>query len=186
MNNLNAALVPYPDLAALGLVSLNRAAGTDRVPANVSKAVINQGGGALNHALFWNWMAPANSSNTGGPSPALRSAIEASFGSVDAFKTAFNAAASGVFGSGWAWLVLKPDGKLAVTSTPNQANPLMAGVVGGESAGIPLLGLDVWEHAYYLKYQTKRPDYISAWWNVVNWQRVSEAYEAGQKGEVLL
>ena len=184
VNNLNAALAKFPELASLGIIDLNKAAGSATVPDAISKAVINQGGGVLNHSLFWKVMTGPTDSN--GPSPALKGAIEASFGSMDEFKTAFNAAAAGVFGSGWAWLVLKPDGKLAVTSSPNQANPLMTAVVGSEGAGIPLLGLDVWEHAYYLKYQNKRPEYIAAWWNVVNWERVSEAYEAGQKGEVLL
>ena len=127
------------------------------VPADVTKAVVNQGGGALNHALFWKWMTGPTDSN--GPSPALKGAIETAFGSLDEFKATFNTAAAGVFGSGWAWLVLKPDGKLAVTSTPNQANPLMApsvAGVGSDGVGIPILGLDVWEHAYYLKYQNKR------------------------------
>jgi Fe-Mn family superoxide dismutase len=176
-------LSKFPELASLGLVDLNKAAGSDKVPAAVSKAVINQGGGALNHALFWEWMVGPTDSN--GPSPALKGAIEATFGSVDEFKAAFNAAAASVFGSGWAWLVLKSDGKLAVTTTPNQVNPLMASVVAAD-AGIPILGLDVWEHAYYLKYQNKRPEYIASWWNVVNWERASAAYEAGLKGEVLL
>ncbi len=122
----------------------------------MAKAVINQGGGALNHALFWKWMTGPTDSN--GPSAELKGAIEGAFGSVDDCKAAFNAAAAGVFGSGWAWLVLKPDGKLAITSTPNQANPLMAPAAGvaPDGAGIPILGLDVWEHAYYLKYQNKR------------------------------
>ena len=184
VNNLNAALSKFPELACLGLVDLNKAAGSDKVPAAVSKAVINQGGGALNHALFWEWMAKPTDSNKG-PSPALKGAIEAAFGSVDELKAAFDAAAASVFGSGWAWLVLKSDGKLAVTTTPNQVNPLMASVVAAD-AGIPILGLDVWEHAYYLKYQNKRPEYIASWWNVVNWERASAAYEAGLKGEVLL
>lgn len=154
VNNLNAALEKFPELAGLGLVDLNKAVGTDKVPDALTKAVTNQGGGALNHALFWQWMTGPTDSN--GPSPALKAAIEAAFGSVDEFKAAFNAAAAGVFGSGWAWLVVKPGGGLAVVSTANQANPLMAGAVGAEVAGIPILGLDVWEHAYYLKYQNKR------------------------------
>jgi superoxide dismutase, Fe-Mn family len=145
--------------------------------SNISKAPIavrNMAGGFYNHDLFF-----ANISPTPGvPSPELKSAIETRFGSFDAFKEAFNKAASGVFGSGWAWLIVTPDGKLEVTSTPNQDNPLMDVV---PVKGTPLLTLDVWEHAYYLKYQNRRTDYINAFWNVVNWKEVSKRYENGMK-----
>lgn len=132
----------------------------------------NHGGGHWNHDFFWKSMAPAGKG--GAPSDALGQAIQASFSSLDAFKAAFAKAAAGRFGSGWAWLILK-DGKLAVTSTPNQDNPLMKDLV--DEAGTPLLGLDVWEHAYYLHYQNRRADYITAWWNVVDWNAVSKRFE---------
>ena len=137
------------------------AMGADKLPT----AVRNNGGGYHNHSLFWKIMGP----NSGGqPSGELAEAINSSFGSFNAFKEEFSKAASGRFGSGWAWLVVD-GGKLAVTSTPNQDSPLMEGKT-------PVLGLDVWEHAYYLNYQNKRPDYIDAWWNVVNWDQVAENY----------
>ncbi|KFM24102.1 Superoxide dismutase [Mn], mitochondrial [Auxenochlorella protothecoides] len=119
-----------------------------------------------------------NPSNTSGPGGKLKQAIEASFGSVDALKEKFNAAATTRFGSGWAWLVVTPEGKLVVTSTPNQDNPLQAGLV--DQAGTPVLGLDVWEHAYYLKYQNRRPEYINAWWSVVNWEQAEENFKAAK------
>ncbi|HEX5791591.1 MAG TPA: superoxide dismutase [Luteolibacter sp.] len=132
----------------------------------------NHGGGHWNHDFFWKSMAPAGKG--GAPSDALGQAIQSSFSSLDAFKAAFAKAAAGRFGSGWAWLILK-DGKLAVTSTPNQDNPLMKDLV--DEVGTPLLGLDVWEHAYYLHYQNRRADYITAWWNVVDWNAVSKRFE---------
>ena len=133
-------------------------------------AVRNNGGGFLNHSLFWNVMSP----NGGGvPSGDLASAINDSFGSFDEFKSAFSKAAGTRFGSGWAWLCVHPGGKLEVCSTPNQDNPLMKGIGCG---GQPILGLDVWEHAYYLNYQNRRPDYISGFFNVINWDFVSELY----------
>ena len=133
-------------------------------------AVRNNGGGFFNHSLFWNVMSP----NGGGvPSGDLASAINDSFGSFDEFKSAFSKAAGTRFGSGWAWLCVHPGGKLEVCSTPNQDNPLMKGVGCG---GQPILGLDVWEHAYYLNYQNRRPDYISGFFNVINWDFVSELY----------
>ena len=130
----------------------------------------NNGGGHLNHSLFWESMSPAGG---GAPDGELASAIDDAFGSFDAFKEQFEAAGVGRFGSGWAWLVLD-GGALAVTSTPNQDNPLM----DGRPARDILLGLDVWEHAYYLKYQNRRPDYVTAWWNVVNWSAVGKRYGA--------
>lgn len=135
-------------------------------------AVRNNAGGHWNHDFFWNILKK----NEGGqPTGRLADAINAAFGSLDAFKEAFKTAATSRFGSGWAWLVADASGKLAVTSTPNQDNPLMD---VAEQKGTPLLGLDVWEHAYYLKYQNKRPDYIAAFWNAINWEAVSRHYEA--------
>jgi superoxide dismutase, Fe-Mn family len=139
----------------------------DQVPEDKRTAVRNNGGGHLNHGLFWESMSP---NGGGAPDGDLASAIDDAFGSFDAFKEKFEAAGVGQFGSGWAWLVLD-NGALAVTSTPNQDNPLSAGKT-------PLLGNDVWEHAYYLKYQNKRPDYLKAWWNTVNWAEVSQRYSA--------
>ena len=135
-------------------------------------AVRNNGGGHWNHSFFWTILGP----NAGGtPTGKVADAINASFGSFDEFKTKFAAAATGRFGSGWAWLIKDASGKLAITSTPNQDNPLMD---IAEVKGTPLLGLDVWEHAYYLHYQNRRPDYIAAFWNVVNWAEVTKRFEA--------
>ena len=137
-------------------------------PAN--DAIRNNGGGFYNHSLFWSVMSPDGG---GEPSGALADAINAAFGSFDEFKSAFSAAAGSRFGSGWAWLIKKEDGSVAVTSTPNQDNPLMD---VADEQGTPILGLDVWEHAYYLNYQNRRPDYVSAFFNVINWNKVSELY----------
>ncbi len=135
-----------------------------------STAVRNNGGGFYNHSLFWTILAP----NAGGtPTGDLAEAIDNAFGSFDAFKEEFASAAGGRFGSGWAWLIVNADGDLEVTSTPNQDNPLMD---VADVQGTPILGLDVWEHAYYLNYQNRRPDYISSFWNVVNWDKVAEYY----------
>ena len=145
------------------------------LPKEAQTAIRNNGGGHVNHSWFWQWMsAPGNASK--GPDGKLAEAIQSSFGSIDDFKKTFGDAAAKRFGSGWAWLIKKPDGKLAVTSTANQDNPLMKGVVPDADLGTPLLGLDVWEHAYYLKYQNKRPEYISAWWHVVNWSQVDKCF----------
>ena len=146
------------------------------LPAEQQTAVRNHGGGHVNHTLFWKWMTPAGSGPTG-PEGKLGEAIQSTFTSIDDFKKLFAEAGTKRFGSGWAWLIVKADGKLAVTSTPNQDNPLMKGIVADTDLGTPILGLDVWEHAYYLKYQNKRPDYIAAWWNVVNWAEVAKGYE---------
>jgi len=143
-----------------------------QVPEDKRTAVRNNGGGHANHSLFWKVMGPDGGGNPDGD---LAKAIDDEFGSFDKFKEAFAAAAAGRFGSGWAWLGVKSDGKLCVCSTPNQDNPLMKGIV--ECTCTPILGLDVWEHAYYLKYQNKRPDYIAAFWNVVNWDQVAENYK---------
>jgi Fe-Mn family superoxide dismutase len=137
---------------------------------SISPAVRNNGGGHWNHSFFWEILGP----NAGGqPTGALADAINSTFGSLDGLKEKVNAAGATRFGSGWAWLIVK-DGKLEVTSTPNQDNPLMD---VAEVKGTPILGIDVWEHAYYLKYQNKRPDYLAAVWNVINWDKVSEHYE---------
>jgi Fe-Mn family superoxide dismutase len=140
----------------------------NEVPENIRQAVINNGGGYANHNLFWTIL----STNGGGsPTGEIADAIREKFGSVDKFKTEFNNAATGRFGSGWAWLCVKEDGSLEVLSTPNQDSPLMNGL-------IPVLGLDVWEHAYYLHYQNKRGDYVNAFWNLVDWDQVNEYYVA--------
>ncbi len=146
-------------------------AGIATVPEKIRTAVRNNGGGHYNHSLFWTIMAP----KAGGlPSGDLAEAIKGAFGSFDAFKEQFTTAAMTRFGSGWSWLGVKDGSKLVICSTPNQDNPLMKGVA--ETPCTPVLGLDVWEHAYYLKYQNRRPDYITAWWNVVNWKAVDERF----------
>ncbi|GAB5465544.1 MAG: superoxide dismutase SodA [Candidatus Kapaibacteriales bacterium] len=142
--------------------------------SNYSGGVRNNGGGYYNHCIFWEVMSPNGGGN---PSGDLASAIDKAFGSFDSFKEKFAEAAATRFGSGWAWLIVKDNGELAVTSTPNQDNPLMD---IAEEKGHPILGLDVWEHAYYLKYQNKRPDYISNFWNVVNWDKVAEYYNSAK------
>jgi Fe-Mn family superoxide dismutase len=170
ITNLKAALAGTSETDAVALVS-----DLSVVPEAARMLVRNNGGGHVNHTWFWNWMAPAGS-GPAGPEGKLGEAIQSTFGSIDDFKKVFGEAGTKRFGSGWAWLIQKADGKLAVVSTPNQDNPLMKGVVPDSDLGKPLLGLDVWEHAYYLKYQNKRPDYIAAWWNVVNWKAVGEGY----------
>jgi len=164
VNKLNAALEKYPELQDLPVETLLR--NINSVPEDIRTAVRNNGGGHANHSLFWTIMGP----NAGGaPSGELAVAIEQAFGSFDAFKELFSNAAATRFGSGWAWLVVDGFGKLAVYSSANQDSPYMNGHT-------PILGLDVWEHAYYLKYQNRRPEYISNWWNVVNWEAVAERY----------
>lgn len=164
INNLNAAIEKAPELASKSLDDLIR--GINDVPESVRTAVRNNGGGHWNHSMFWKWMAP----NAGGePGGNIGKAIKDSFGGFDKFKEQWSAAGAGRFGSGWVWL-LNDGGKLSITSTPNQDNPMME----GKSA--PILGLDVWEHAYYLRYQNKRPDYITAWWNVINWEEVEASF----------
>ena len=162
VNSLNAALEAHPDLQGKSPEDL--CCGLASVPEGVRTAVRNHGGGHWNHSRFWTWMAPGAG---GAPTGAIADAINGSFGSFDAFKEQFAKAAATRFGSGWAWLV-KDGTTLAVTSTPNQDNPLMEGRT-------PVLGIDVWEHAYYLKYQNRRPDYVGAWWNVVNWAEVNKS-----------
>jgi Fe-Mn family superoxide dismutase len=161
VNNLNAAIEKAPELANKSLDDLMR--GINSVPEAVRTAVRNNGGGHWNHSMFWELMG----ANKGGePTGKLADAIKNTFGDFSKFKEQFAAAGAGRFGSGWAWLV-NDGGKLSITSTPNQDNPLMDGKTA-------ILGLDVWEHAYYLKYQNRRPDYITAWWNVVNWDAVAK------------
>ncbi len=145
----------------------------DKVPQDKRMAVRNNGGGHVNHTMFWEIMGP----NGGGqPTGEIADAINQTFGSFDALKEAINTAGANRFGSGWAWLVVDSSGNLAVTSTPNQDNPLM------EGQGTPVLGVDVWEHAYYLKYQNQRPAYLNAWWNTVNWDAVNQRYEQARQG----
>ena len=166
VNNLNAALEKAPELQDKPLEEL--LANLNAVPEAVRGAVRNNGGGHWNHSFFWQIMAP----NAGGePSGALAAAIDRVFGGFAKLKEQFNAAGVGRFGSGWAWLLRDGNG-LAITSSPNQDNPIM----DGKKAGDVLLGVDVWEHAYYLKYQNRRPDYLSAWWNVVNWREVEKRF----------
>jgi len=160
VNNLNAALEKHPKLQGKSAEDLIR--DLNSVPDDIRTAVRNNGGGHVNHTMFWKMMAP----NAGGaPTGAVADAIKSSFGGFDAFKEQFAKAAVGRFGSGWAWLI-DGGGKLTIESTANQDSPIMEGKK-------PILGLDVWEHAYYLKYQNRRPDYISAWWNIVNWAEVN-------------
>ena len=166
--NLNAQIAANPELKTISLEALQTQ--ISRYPI----AVRNNGGGHWNHSQFWTVMAPQGEG--GQPSQALLAAINGGFGSMEAMQRQFNQAAAARFGSGWAWLMRKPDGSLAITSTANQDNPLMD--IPGIEQGTPLLGLDVWEHAYYLKYQNRRPDYIEAWWPLVNWNEVNRRFAA--------
>ena len=161
VNNLNAALEKYPDLQGKSAEELIK--DLNAVPEDIRMAVRNNGGGHVNHSMFWQIMGP----NSGAPTGAISEAITNSFGDFDALKKQFSEAGVKRFGSGWVWLVMGTGGTLQVVSTPNQDNPLMEGQY-------PILGNDVWEHAYYLKYQNKRPDYLGAWWSVVNWDEVNK------------
>jgi Fe-Mn family superoxide dismutase len=161
VNNLNAALEKHPDLQSKGVDDLVR--GINSVPEDIRTAVRNNGGGHVNHTMFWQIMAPGSG---GAPTGAILDAINSSFGSFEKLKEEFKKAAVGRFGSGWAWLIANA-GKLSIESTANQDSPLMEGKKA-------VLGIDVWEHAYYLKYQNRRPDYVDAWWNVVNWAEVNK------------
>jgi len=169
INNLNAALESNPDLSSKSVDDL--ISDLSQVPENIRGAVRNNGGGHSNHSFFWQVISP---SGGGIPVGSLNDAITSAFGSFDAFKDAFTKAALTRFGSGWAWLIKSGD-SVAVTSTPNQDSPLMEGIA--DATGTPLIGLDVWEHAYYLNYQNRRPDYISAFWNVVDWDRANSLFE---------
>jgi len=170
VNNLNAALEGAGVTAPSCLCSL--ISNLDKVPEAIRGAVRNNGGGVANHNLFWKIMAPGKG---GAPTGALAAAIDATFGSFEKFKEEFAKAGATRFGSGWAWLYVTPDKKLAVGSTANQDNPRMGKAIAGIE-GTPILTMDVWEHAYYLNYQNRRPDYIAAFWNVVNWDAVAERY----------
>jgi Fe-Mn family superoxide dismutase len=161
VNNLNAALEKHPSLQSKSAEDLIK--NLSAVPEDIRTAVRNNGGGHVNHTMFWQIMGPGKG---GAPTGAIAEAITATFGGFDAFKEQVNKAGAGRFGSGWAWLV-EAGGKLAIESTANQDNPLMEGKR-------PIFGIDVWEHAYYLKYQNRRPDYLAAWWNVINWDEVNK------------
>ena len=171
VDNLNKAIQGQAQFENLPIEDLLRR--INEVPADIRTAVQNNGGGHANHSMYWQIMKP----NGGGtPTGELADAINSTFGSFDNFKTAFNDAGTKRFGSGWAWLVLGQDGKLAVISTANQDSPLMSGQ-------FPIMGNDVWEHAYYLKYQNRRADYLNAWWNVVNWDEVARRYSQAKSGK---
>ena len=168
VTNLNKAIAGKGDLENKPIEQL--ISNMNAVPEDIRAAVRNNGGGHANHSMFWKIMGPGAG---GKPSGKLAEDINAAFGSFDGFKEKFEAAGAGRFGSGWAWLVVK-NGKLEIMSTANQDNPLMEGIK-------PVMGCDVWEHAYYLKYQNRRPDYLKAWWNVVNWNEVTKNYEAAKR-----
>jgi Fe-Mn family superoxide dismutase len=169
VNNLNAAIEKHPELASKSVYEL--IGNLNAVPEDIRTTVRNNGGGHANHSMFWTIMGP----NAGGePKGELGDAIKKTFGDFETFKTQFNDAGVKQFGSGWAWLVLTGDGKLQITSTPNQDNPMSTGLK-------TILGNDVWEHAYYLKYQNRRPDYLKAWWNVVNWDAVAKRLDQAKK-----
>ncbi|APO43767.1 superoxide dismutase [Paenibacillus sp. FSL H7-0942] len=168
VTNLNAALESAPELQEKSLEDL--IANLDSVPEGIRTAVRNNGGGHANHSLFWEIIGP---NGGGAPTGDIAAAIDSELGGFDKFKEDFAKAATTRFGSGWAWLVVGKDGKLSITSTPNQDSPLFEGLT-------PVLGLDVWEHAYYLNYQNKRPDYIAAFWNVINWDEVNKRYASAK------
>ncbi len=167
VTNLNAAIDKHPELGSKSPEELIK--DLNSVPDDIKAAVRNNGGGHVNHTMFWQIMKPGGGGEPNGP---IADAITNTFGSFDAFKTQFNDAGVKRFGSGWAWLVKSADGKLAIVSTPNQDNPMSDGQ-------IPILGNDVWEHAYYLKYNNRRPEYLAAWWNTVNWDEVNKRFAQG-------
>lgn len=178
VDKLNAALEGHPDLQpddAKDVFWLMNELKFGRIPAVIETAVRNHGGGHANHSFFWEIMAPDASSE---PTGELAEAINSAFGSFSEFQRKFTESAASVFGSGWVWLVTDNDANLFITQTKNQENPWMNGEVGSQE--VPILGLDVWEHAYYLKYRNKRPDYIEAWWKVINWAKVAELYAAAK------
>lgn len=166
VKNLNEAIADYPELEGQSVEEL--LSGLETIPDDIRTTVRNNGGGHANHTMFWSIMTP---DSQGEPTGEIASAIDETFGDFATFQTEFNTAGKTQFGSGWAWLVMNPDGSLEVTSTPNQDSPLMEGKY-------PIMGNDVWEHAYYLKYQNKRADYLDAWWNVVNWDEVNNRLQA--------
>jgi superoxide dismutase, Fe-Mn family len=169
VKNLNAALDKHPDLYKKTAEDLLR--DLNAVPEDIRNAVRNNGGGHVNHTMFWRIMKPNGGGDPTGP---IADAIKKTFGDFNAFKEKFNAAGAGQFGSGWAWLVGDSKGEVKVISTPNQDSPLSQGL-------FPILGNDVWEHAYYLKYNNRRPEYLQAWWNVVNWDEINKRYQASKK-----
>jgi superoxide dismutase, Fe-Mn family len=171
VNNANAAIEKHPELASKSVDDLLR--DLNAIPEDVRTALRNNAGGHSNHSMFWAIMASPKAGGGGTPSGALANQINADFGDLESFKKTFNETTAKQFGSGWGWLVFK-GGKLAVITTPNQDSPLSQGLY-------PVLGNDVWEHAYYLKYQNKRPDYLAAWWNVVNWSEVAKRFEKAKK-----
>lgn len=173
IDKVNQALEGHADLAGKDVKSL--ISDLNAVPENIRTAVRNNGGGHFNHSLFWTIIGPGQK---GEPTGSLGEAIDEKWGSFDKFKAEFAAAGVGRFGSGWAWLCVRDDKSLCICSTANQDSPLMKGVV--ECTGTPVIGLDVWEHAYYLKYQNRRPDYINAFWNVVNWEQAEKNYQAAR------
>jgi len=172
VTNLNGALEKHPEADPANVDEL--IANLDSVPEDIRRAVRNNGGQHSNHSMFWQIMGPSGQGG-GEPTGELREAIDSSFGSFEEFKEAWAAAAApgALFGSGWAWLIANPDGSLSIETTPNGDSPLMEGKT-------PVIGLDVWEHAYYLKYQNRRPEYIEAWWNVVNWDEAENRYQAAK------
>jgi len=167
--NLNAAIEKHPELEGRSTEDL--LADLNAVPEDIRTTVRNNGGGHANHSMFWTVMGPAKG---GEPSGAIADAIKQTFGDFETFKKQFNEAGAKQFGSGWVWLVRSKDGKLQISSTPNQDNPISQG-------GYPIVGNDVWEHAYYLKYQNRRADYLAAWWNVVNWDEIGKRFTAGRR-----
>jgi len=171
ITNVNGALANHPNLAAKSVDDL--ISDLDAVPEDIRTVVRNNGGGHSNHSMFWTIMAPPKSGGGGEPTGALADQIKKDFGDFEAFKKTFNETTAKQFGSGWGWLVSQ-GGKLKVVTTANQDSPLSQGIY-------PILGNDVWEHAYYLKYQNKRPDYLAAWWNVVNWAEVTKRFEKAKK-----
>lgn len=169
VKNLNAAIGQFPELKVMAAEDLLRQIET--VPQEIRQTVINNGGGHVNHSMFWEIMSPDGG---GAPPDGIGTAIRQTFGSFEEFQKQFNEAGTKRFGSGWAWLVMTPDGQLQITSTANQDSPLMQGLY-------PIMGNDVWEHAYYLKYRNKRDEYLNAWWNVVNWAAINQRYEQAMR-----
>lgn len=183
VNNINKVIEGSNGSALKGLSLAAIQSNITSFPTEIQTPVINSGGGHYNHSMFWTLMARPGSCNSS-PVGSVKDKIDSEFGSFDEMKAKFNSAAAGRFGSGWAWLSVDKDGKLFISSTKNQENPLMAGVV--EQSGTPVLGLDVWEHAYYLKYQNRRPEYIAAFWNVVNWDQVAVNYDSAVNGDTAI
>lgn len=179
IDNLNDAATKFPELASMGLVDLNTAVGTGKLSKEVETRVRNNAGGHWNHCFCYMLMAPPGTSN--GPSAEMKKVIDSTFGSMDQMKIQFNATAARLFGSGYTWLGMKPDGTMCITTTPNEDNPLMQ--VAPEQC-IPIMGLDVWEHAYIMKYESHRPEYISAFWNIINWEQMEVNFKSASAGTI--